>query len=124
MKGGELYMAVKGKNVTVKANIRNAQNGGKGIAGAAKGGANYKNSQGKGGGLTQKGVAAKIAKPAARGTNKLNKAPIVAKPKTVAPAKQARNSVTKGDVSRMRAAQGHAMPKLGSGGFKNFIGGK
>lgn len=117
-------MAVKGQNVKVKANLRNAQNGGKGLAGAAKGGANYKNSQGKGGGLTQKGVAAKIAKPAARGTNGLNKAPMVKKTPTAKPLKQAHNSVSKGDVSRVRAAQQHAMPKLGGGGFKNFIGGK
>lgn len=110
----------------LSARVKNAQGLGGGIR-QGKGGAKFVSSARPGTGLRQTGTTAK--KPAATrvGVNKLNKKPISAQPKSpknVAPAKQLRNSVTKGDVSRLRKAGNLATPSKVGGGFKSFLGGK
>lgn len=124
-------MGIKGNSMgkpKLPAKIRNVQTGGKGLAQQKKNPvakAAKPAVVGKGPKQT-KNPSAKIAAPARKGTNGLNKAPIKAQPKKPGFKKNAlnlHNSVTSGDVSRMRKAHNLAMPKMGSGGFKSFIQG-
>lgn len=85
------------------------------------------NSRGSQVGLTQNSnnSAAKVAKPAKKGVNKLNKAPISAQPKgpkKVGPAKILRNSVTTGSIARLRKANNFHTPTGVGKGFGSFIG--
>ena len=111
------------------AKIKNSQGRGGGIK-QGKGGAKFVTSAKPGKGIKQAGTGAR--KPAATKVrvNKLNKAPIGAQPKGPKNLpKQPKNnftlhnSVTKGDLARIRSAHNLATPAKVGGSFKKFIGG-
>jgi hypothetical protein len=111
------------------AKVKRAQSGGKGLTQARGGGSKHVESNPRGGkkGLKQNVTTAKKPAATTKKVNKLNKAPISAQPKSPKNLKNnliLRNSVSKGDLARLRKANNLATPSLGGGGFKSFIGSK
>lgn len=116
----------------IAAKIKNSQGIGGGLN-QSKGGAKYvTKAKGTGAtGIRQSGTGAKKPSATKVGVNKLNKSPMKAQPKSpknnqVQPKNNftLHNTVTKGDVSRIRKAHNLATPPMVGGGFKGFIGSK
>jgi hypothetical protein len=113
------------------ANVKRAQSGGKGLAQARGAGSKHVESNSRGGkvGLKQNATGAKKPAATAKKPNKLNKAPISAQPKSPKNLKNKlnlRNSVSRGDVARLRKASNLSLPAgalaTKGGGFGSFLG--